>query len=61
MSDWIIQFCSTIGCDVVIRERLGKQDAVPVCKWCMNSTSHAMNGHPNIDPKLAARRVPVSR
>ena len=37
---WLIQHCLTQGCDAAIRVRTGQQDAVPVCKWCMNNTNY---------------------
>lgn len=39
-TDWINQTCSSPGCTVVIRTRIGKQPSIPVCRWCINGESH---------------------
>ena len=40
-SDWINQTCSTPGCTVIIRSRIGQQDpGSPVCKWCLEGKSY---------------------
>lgn len=38
-TDWINQTCSSPGCTVVIRSRVGKQPSVPVCKWCQEGNT----------------------
>jgi len=43
---WIIQHCATPGCDVAIRERMGQQQAVPICRWCLNNTAYNVVGNP---------------
>lgn len=43
-SDWINQTCSTAGCTVVIRCKIGKQAAtLPVCKWCQAGAAYYRN------------------
>ena len=42
-TDWINQECSTQGCYVVIRSRIGHQEpGLPICKWCHAGESHVM-------------------
>lgn len=42
-NDWINQECSTPGCYVVIRSRIGHQaPGLPTCKWCEAGVSHVM-------------------
>lgn len=38
--NWVIQHCTTKGCDVAIRSYVGIQEAVPVCKWCLNNKNY---------------------
>jgi hypothetical protein len=37
---WLIQSCTTPGCLVTIRRRVGQHEAVPVCKWCLANTAY---------------------
>src|SRR5689334_676195 len=40
-TDWINQTCSSPGCTVVIRSRVGHQaPGAPVCKWCQQGTAY---------------------
>lgn len=32
---WLIQHCTTAGCQSAIRMGIGSQEAHPVCKWCV--------------------------
>jgi hypothetical protein len=53
---WLTQDCATPGCFTIIRFRLGTAATPPICRWCQAGTSHAMQGHPAVDP----RRDPAS-
>ena len=54
-TDWINQECSTSGCYVIIRSRIGKQPSIPVCRWCINGESHVKRqcGQPQAISKQA--------
>lgn len=49
---WVIRDCSTPGCFTIIREAIGNQTQIPLCKWCQRGVSHAKNGHAAIDIRL---------
>ena len=55
MSEWIIQSCTTQGCQVAIRVRAGQQEAVPICKWCLGNTAY-INDYQDYPRKLASLR-----
>ena len=54
LSAWVIQHCSTKGCNVAIRMRAGQQEAVPVCRWCLNNTAY-INDYTNYAAMSANR------
>lgn len=42
---WIHQTCTTNGCGVMIRSKVGHQLAVPVCKWCSTGQREERERH----------------
>lgn len=39
--DWLIQHCSTPGCETAIRVRADQSLTHPICTWCDRNVSHA--------------------
>lgn len=46
MNEWIIQHCSTQGCESAIRVPADQTLAYPICKWCDQHVSHATQERP---------------
>jgi hypothetical protein len=47
---WLIQCCTTPGCEVSIRTKIDAPLAHPVCKWCEAGTAYNTRPHPAIHP-----------
>ena len=49
---WVLRDCGTPGCFTMVRESIGNQTQVPVCRWCQRGMSHATLGKPAVDIRL---------
>lgn len=47
---WLIQYCTTPGCEVAIRTKIEEPLVHPICKWCQSGTAYNTRPHPAIHP-----------